>query len=261
MKTGSILIYVLWSLSFVSFILMLITGGLYFYRGTLARTSENYMQSLEMLAVAKASLAEVRNRVFLSKNPQGVVYAKKEFRYQNRLYSVVVEPEDAKLSINAANAQSMERLLTLLGTEQGRARDISQRLVTERKQRVFLSLLELKAYMSQEEYTRAKEKMTIVPTLVNVNYASPLVLQAVGFSRDEADHIVSLRERLEHFSKQTLKPIFPGKEVIIETALYSSVLPQYFRISVMLDKGPFSHGIFCIFEKTGYIVDCGRNDE
>ncbi len=261
MKRGSILIYVLWSLGFVSFVLMMVVGGLYFYRGTLARSSENYMQTLEMLAVAKAVLTETRNQVFLSKNPQRVVNVDREFGYQNRVYRVVVEPEDAKLSVNTADVQSLERLFLLLGTKQDRAREISQRLVSDRRKNVFLSLSQLKHYMSEEDYKRAKDYISIVPTLVNVNYASPLVLQAVGFSKDDADQIVKLRERVEHFSKESLKPIFPGKETIIETALYSSMLPQYFRISVRSENGLFSHGLFCIFEKTGYIVDCGRTYE
>lgn len=253
---GSIIIYVLWALTLVSSLTMFMVGGLYFYRINLSKAGTKYVQTLEMFAIANIMLTQVRNEVFVSKDLQHVVNKQEVISYQRRTYTVKVEPEDAKLSINAYDEQTIERLLLLLGFKEDRARQVAGKIVQERdlKGLKFVSLAQIKIYMTQREYEMVKDYMTVAPTMVNVNYANKTVLQAVGFNKSDAEYIVSMRDKTDFFSKESLKPLFPGKEGIIDRLLSSRRLPEYFKIKVYSKDG---QRLSCILNKIGNVVDCG----
>ena len=106
--------------------------------------------------------------------------------------STVVKPYDAykRLSI----------LFDLLGISQDNLDRISAWMIEEKRN--FRLITELHQFLSEEEYAKVKDFVTVSPiVLININTASSEVLQSLGLSPGQAGMIVDRRNR-EPFTKQ-----------------------------------------------------------
>lgn len=256
---GIILIYVLWFMAFVSFLIMFIATGMYIHRVNLSRISSGYISLLEMYAIMDMVLTELRNKLSISTKPILIAKTSKTLSYNGRRYTVFAEPEDAKISINIYSHSVLENLFILLGMEKAKAKSIAGNIVIERdvKGVRFLSIIQIKKYMEEKDYRIVKNYLTVVPMPVNINYADMLVLEAIGFTKDEANLIIKKREEKGYILEEDINTLFGGSKQILYST--SKLIPEYFKITVITEGVFPKWTLSCLLNKTGWVLDCGQN--
>lgn len=261
MRKGVVLVYVLWALTFSSVVFLSMMSVVYFYRVSLSRMHIKNLQVLEMFAVADGVLTEVRNRIPISEKPLYIAKRERTIAYEDRKYAVNIEPEDAKLSVNLYGKDTIEKLLILVGFEKKRAKEIVDGILIDRETKNirFVSLSQLKGYMNEEEYKRIKPYISVVPTAVNINYAEPVVLEALGFRKEDVAFILRIREERGYLTVEDLNKLVHGKDATTQRMLSSRRLPEYYRITVETIGGSTHLRLSCILDKIGRAVDCSES--
>jgi type II secretory pathway component PulK len=103
---------------------------------------------------------------------------------------------------------------------------VCDRLIDQTSKVNNLALLsELHTYMTDEEYDKVKDFLTVSPvtmSMININAASSEVLQSLGISQGDAERIVQDRQNSLYTDKNTVPGIgngltIPGTNILISS--------------------------------------------
>lgn len=172
------------------------------------------------------------------------------------------EDERAKLSIRSVfrgtpTFDQLSALFTRRGINQSALEHISAWMIEQKRN--FALLSELHAFLTDDEYQKVQDVLTVVPvSRINVNTASLDVLQCLGLAASTAEAIVRKRAD-EPFSELSAINAFPGMTAYIAGQL--DVTSNVFKVESIAVVGGYTRQVEAIITRTasGFTVNYWRS--
>ncbi|MCX7661288.1 MAG: general secretion pathway protein GspK [Candidatus Omnitrophica bacterium] len=270
-KAG-ILILTLWSVSFLSLLLVILGYGIRQKISLVKRIQERpdyYLLAEPDIIKRIASIKDLFHKEQITLNDlnpnnfQPIISPQ-----QNLIVEYYISDEQAKLNINKVKPEILENLFLLLGLEEKKSKELASSIIDWRDSDSELSIplgsaednfyrwqdfpYEAKDYdfevleelllvkdMDQETFTKIKEYLTIYGDgRININTTDPLILRALGIEKDLVDIIIEYRNGKDKLPFSSDDNFFEGNIAILEKITsFKEIQPhQIERLSLIIEK-------------------------
>ncbi len=169
--------------------------------------------------------------------------------------------EGGKINVSRVDLSPAHDRLTKLFELKGIDQKVLDLMVDDRKGKPFYLLTELRQYMSDTDFDKVKDVLTVSDvSKINVNTASTDVLQCIGLSADMTDRVDRRRKQDQGIfvSTQDLAA-FLGPENTMAVS-YLDVTSNIFKVEAMVTVGGYTRQAEAIITRstTGYAVNYWR---
>ena len=161
------------------------------------------------------------------------------------------EDEAGKININTViKDNSAYKLLSKLFEIRGVSQEVLDRMCPTPNDRVnFYLLTDLHKYLSEEEYGKVYKFVTVIPVArIDINTASPEVLQSIGLSAGMAG-MINERRKQEPFKNQGEVNAFLGPENVARSGMLD-VTSSVFKVTSIATVGGYTKQIEAVITRS-----------